>query len=104
MENKMQECSECARKCENCEYFKEHFKKESANSETTWGHFFVIFVLICAMLFCSYYVLNEFFSPKINIGGCELKIKEGSQLDYLIDSGVCSEDDIQNMVDSLLGQ
>ena len=104
MENKMQECSECARKCENCDYFKEHCKKETSNSETTWGQFLFIFVLICAMLYGAYYVLKEINTPKINIGGCELKIEEGSQLDYLIDSGVCSEDDIQNMVDSLLGQ
>ena len=104
MENEFKDCIECARKCENCEYFKEHFKKESANSETTWGQFFVIFVLICAMLYCSYYVLKEASTPKINIGGCELKIEEGSELDYLIDSGLLSEDDIQDMGDSLLGQ
>lgn len=104
MENDFKECTECARKCENCEYFKEHFKKETGNSETSLGSWFLTVLAICALMYGAYYVLKEINAPKINIGGCELKIEEGSQLDYLIDSGVCSEDDIQNMVDSLLGQ
>ena len=104
MENEMKECSECARKCENCEYFKEHFKKETANSETSWGSWFLTVLAICALLYGAYYVLKEANTPKITIGGCELKIEEGSQLDYLIDSGLCSEDDIQYLIDGLLDQ
>ena len=52
----------------------------------------MIVLVICALLYGAYYVLKEANTPKINIGGCELKIEEGSQLDYLIDSGVAGSE------------
>lgn len=118
MEYKIKSCAECEKKCENCNYRKEYLQNqlEQPDKSIVQPHDkdyipdgkitnFLLVVLILMMIVGAYfYYQNEYAGRYIKFGNTKVRIKEDSYADNLIDCGYLSLDDVQDIVDSVLGQ
>lgn len=94
--------NERCKDCEHCEYYiNANCKRNNLSSFAT----LFLFLLICFFYCSAFYVLyQKEIKPKVYVNGRQVQIGEGSYADFLIDSGLCTADDIQKMIDELLEQ
>lgn len=118
MEYKVKSCAECEKKCENCHFRKEFMQNqiEQPKCSIVQPHEkdyipdgkitnFLLVVLILMMIVGGYfYYRYEIAGKYINIGNTKIRIKEDSYADNLIDCGYLSLDEVQDIVDSVIGQ
>lgn len=93
--------NEGCKDCEHCEYY----IKVTDNQDN--GSPFVtllLVILVCLFSFMLYLFYQEINKPKVRIYGHDVEIGEDTYADFLIDSGLCTVDDIQKMIDELLEQ
>ena len=118
MEYKIKSCAECEKKCENCNYRKTYFSTHDDESKISivqpndkayisgnkMTNFLLVVLILMLLGGAFFYYQNEYSGRYIKFGNTKVRIKEDSYADNLIDCGYLSLDDVQDIVDSVLGQ